>query len=240
MLRSSTPRVSPSSCPGVVPIPCGMEKGRELIPMLPSISCPTISLSAHTGSSLLAGQPNRIFQAEKPQGREESRAEQREHPHTPMMGAPSRQGEQQSPLQLPRSSHHSTRRICGVPVILLQLQDQGIYAPLQVLEKICQQPLTLIRLPPGSGSSSSGTAPSKHFQGMQSTFQMKSRESAALPAPAAAGSKKEQAAGSARAANTSNPWRLQPYKLHELLQPLKHQKKKTNNAAARAFPFLCS
>lgn len=58
-----------------------MEKGRELVPTLPSISCPTISLSAHTGSSLLAGQPNRIFQAENPQGREESRAEQREHPH---------------------------------------------------------------------------------------------------------------------------------------------------------------
>lgn len=233
--------MSPSSCPGVVPIPWGMEKGRELFPTLPSISCPTISLSAHTGSSLLAGQPNRIFQAENPQGREESRAEQsRGNTHTRTMGAPSRQGEQQSPLQLPRSSHHSTRRICGVPLILLQLQDQGIYAPLQVLEKICQQPLTLIRLPLGSGSSSSGTAPSKHFQGMQSTFQMKSRESATLAAPAAAGSKKEQAAGSARAANTSNPWRLQPYKLRELLQPLKHQKKKNNNAAARAFPFLCS
>lgn len=142
----------------------------------------------------------------------------------PMMGAPPRQGELQSLLQRSRSSHHSTRRISALQIISLQLQDQGIYAPLQVLKKICQQPLTLIQLPPGSGSSSSGTASSKHFQRMQSTFQTKSREFAALPAPAAAaGSKKEQAAGSA---NTHNPCRLQPYKVQELLRPLKHQEKK--------------
>lgn len=161
--------MSPSSS---TPLPVGWrQKGAH--PNTPPHQLPNnLLISSHrhfSPSSFL------LFQAEIPQGKDESRGDT----HTPMLGAPPGQGEQQSPLQLPKSCHHSSRSISGLPDISFQLQHQGIYTPLQALKKICQQPLTL---PQGSGSSSSGTASSKHSQGMQSTFQTKSGEFAALPA----------------------------------------------------------